>query len=51
MKLLKKFTEPTTLCNGMSHSVIFSFSTGSRDHSLSLGRPGNQTVSIVDAIA
>jgi hypothetical protein len=51
MKLLKKFTEPTTLRNGMSHSVIFSFSTGLRDCSLSLGRPRNQTVSIVDAIA
>jgi hypothetical protein len=50
MKLLKKLTEPTTLCNRMSHSVILCFSTGSRDRSLALGRPRNQTVSIVDTI-
>jgi nucleoside-triphosphatase THEP1 len=51
MKLLKKLTEPTTLRNSMSHNAVLGFSTGSRDHSLALGRPRNQIVSIVDAIA
>jgi hypothetical protein len=51
MKLLKKLTEPTTLHDSMSHNAILCFSTGSRDCSLALGRPRNQTVSIVYAIA
>jgi hypothetical protein len=42
MKLLKKSTEPTTLCNHVSHSAVLCFSTGSRDCSLALGRPRNQ---------
>jgi hypothetical protein len=50
MKLRKKLTEPTTLGNNMSHSPILSLSTGARNPSLALGRPRNQTVSIVDTI-
>jgi hypothetical protein len=51
MELLKKLTKPTTLRKNMSYDTVLCFYTGSRDRSPTLGRPRNQTISIVDAIS
>jgi hypothetical protein len=51
MELLKELTEPTALRNSMSHSMVLCFCTGARNRSLMLGRPRDQTISVVDAIS
>jgi hypothetical protein len=51
MELLKKLTEPTALRNSMSYSTVLCFCTGARNCSLTLGRPRDQTISVVDAIS
>jgi hypothetical protein len=51
MELLKELTEPAALCNNMSYNTVLCFCTGVRNRSLTLGRPRDQTISVVDAIS
>ena len=51
MEFLKKLAKPTALSNGMGDRTILSLGTGAGDGGLSLGRPRNQTVTIVNTVA
>jgi hypothetical protein len=51
MELLKKLTKPAALSHRMSDGSVLGFSTGAQDGGLTLGRPRDQTVAVVDTVA
>jgi hypothetical protein len=50
MKLLKQLTHPTALGQSMGHNAVLSFCTRTWESSLSLGRPRDETITIVDIV-
>ena len=51
VKLVKKLTEPGSLSNTIGHGAILSFSTGTGDGVLTLGRPRDQVITKEHSIA
>ena len=51
MELMKELAQPARLRNSIGDSAILGLSTGSRDSSLTLRRPGNQIVTQEHTVA
>jgi hypothetical protein len=50
MQLLKQLPHPTALSHSMGDSVVLSLRARTGDNSLSLGRPRDETVTVVDKV-
>jgi hypothetical protein len=51
VELLEKLAQPAALGDGTGDGMVLCFSTGARDHVLTLGQPRHQVVAEVDAVA